>query len=103
MDDYEVRLLQGLLTNPAWTDLYVLVLKDERTRVSGLLEMSQTERPAPNFNDDYLRGYARGLRFAIHRGEDLLKEDEQAALNRLPPGPEPEAVGSPYRDSGVQG
>lgn len=103
MDEYRCRMLEGLLANPAWSDIYVPVLESERERARLQLDKFEVERPAPHFSDDYLRGYARGLHFAIHRVEDLLKENEQAALDRQPPGPEPEAVGSPYREPEVQG
>jgi len=103
MDDFRTRLLQGLMGNPAWAEVYVPILEQERERSAAELEKFESERSAPHFSDDYLRGYGRGLRFAIHRAEDLLKEGEQAALDRVPLGPEPEAVGSPYRDPEVQG
>jgi len=103
MNEDQARILQGLVANPAFSVFYVSLLEYEAERIRQQLDKFPDERPAPRYSDDYLRGYGRGLRFAIHRGEDLLKECEQAALDRQPPGPEPDPVGSPYREPEVQG
>lgn len=103
MDEARVRFLHGMVGSPGWAEVYRPILEQEAAKASAELERSIEERAAPKRSDEDLRGYLRGLKFALHRVEDLLKEaSEQDAIDRIAE-VETESVGSPYRDTEAHG
>lgn len=101
MDEATANEVRFMVDTPGWREFYLPLLDTEMGRVQALMLLDQAERPAPKNSDDYLRGYARGIRFAASRVNELLKDSEQVVLDRG--GVEPAGAGSPYTAPEVQG
>ena len=99
MTPEDIARLQFTITSPGWTDVLVPRLVRERDAAAVALTRTAAERAEPKFNDDFLRGYLRGLILAIESPAAVIREFEnQMSRDKDEASGEPEPAGSPYAD-----
>lgn len=100
LETRELDWLKNTVTSPGWTDLYAPDIDRERVMATDALLRAQSERAEPKWSDDYLRGYIRGLSYAIGRPFVLVRDAEAALVREKRDAFEntkvEHAVGSPY-------
>lgn len=97
-----IERIRYTIATPGWTDELKPDWDKEIALAMDMLIRPMAERGDKPLEDNFLRGYVRGLRFAAHRPSIIVQEadDEARRLEEAKQEAEHPAAGSPYEPTG---